>query len=533
MDNALGHAAFEGSLFRLVAVGGWRLHAAMNAGDHLAEVNPGDPLYRDLQLRGYNRRHVGAPDSVFVVDDTDQVVQAVDAVVSSGKSLAVRSGGHCTEGLVDDPAVQCVIDLGQMDSVSYDRRRRAFAVEAGATLGRVYQALDMRWGVTLPGGSCTGVGMGGHVTGGGFGPLSRLYGHVSDHLYAVEAVVVDENGKAKAVTATREADDPHRDLWWAHTGGGGGNFGVATKFWFRSRDGQGDDPTLLLPKRPSGRTTASVAWRWADLDEASVTTLVDNYLRWCERNGSPGSPAASVFGSLILFGREFGVVTLTGQVDPGRPRAREALDAYFAEVTASVPNGKTTTQEDAPWQYATIHAPDVPEVLGIPATQLRSKTKGALLRSPLDRSQIRTIVERLTSDDYGWRGATAAFVTWGGEINTLSPQDTAVAERDSRVLFSVANFWDNPDEDGKHLTWTRTLYRDVFAATGGVPVPADRTGGCFINWPDPDLLDEDWNQSGVPWSELYYGGNYTKLQEAKGRWDPHRVFKHVLSVEPA
>ena len=78
------------------------------------------------------------------------------------------------KGYVDDPAVQCVIDLGQMDSVYYDRHRRAFAVEAGATLGRVYQALDMSWGVTLPGGSGTGVGMGGHVTGGGFGPLSRL-----------------------------------------------------------------------------------------------------------------------------------------------------------------------------------------------------------------------------------------------------------------------------------------------------------------------------------------------------------------------
>ena len=508
------------------------MNAELTSGDHFAEVNPGDPRYRDLQLRGYNRRFVGTPDSVFVVDDTDQVVNAVDAVVASGKKLAVRSGGHCVEGFVDDPAVQCVIDLGQMDSVYYDRHRRAFAVEAGATLGRVYQALDMSWGVTLPGGIGTRVGMGGHVTGGGFGPLSRLYGQLSDHLYAVETVVVDEHGKAKAVTATREEDDPHRDLWWAHTGGGGGNFGVATKFWFRSRDGQGDDPTLLLPKRPSGYTMASVAWRWADLDEENFTTLVNNYMRWCERNSSPGSPAASVYGNLVLFRKEFGVVTLTGQVDPGQPHSSEALDTYVAEVTANVPNGMKTTQDDAPWQYTTLHAPEVADALGIPATQLRSKAKGAFLRSALDGSQIRTIFERLTSDDYGWRGAAAVFVTWGGKINALSPQDTAVAERDSVALFSVGNVWDNPEEDEKHLTWNRTLYRDVFAATGGVPVPNDRTGGCYINWPDPDLLEEEWNQSGVPWSELYYGGNYKKLQEAKGRWDPHQVFNHVLSVEP-
>ena len=109
----------------------------------------------------------------------------------------------------------------------------------------------------------------------------------------------------------------------------------------------------------------------------------------------------------------------------------------------------------------------------------------------------------------------AGFVTWGGKINALGPRDTAVAERDSVALFSVGNFWDDPAEDEQHLTWNRTLYRDVFAATGGVPVPNDRTGGCIVNWPDPDLLEGEWNRSGVPWSELYYGGNYKKLQEAK------------------
>jgi hypothetical protein len=59
--------------------------------------------------------------------------------------------------------------------------------------------------------------------------------------------------------------------------------------------------------------------------------------------------------------------------------------------------------------------------------------------------------ERLTGDDYGWRGAVAA-VTWGGQINSLGPQDTAVAERDSVALFSVGALWENPEEDEKHLT---------------------------------------------------------------------------------
>ena len=133
---------------------GWRcrpMNAELTSEAHFAEVNRSDPLYRDLQLRGYNRRFVGTPDSVFVVDDTDQVVNAVDAVVASGKKLAVGSGGHCTEGFVDYPAVHCVLDLGQMDSVYYDRHRRCICRGSGERIipwhprGVSQQTLGQGW----------------------------------------------------------------------------------------------------------------------------------------------------------------------------------------------------------------------------------------------------------------------------------------------------------------------------------------------------------------------------------------------------
>src|SRR5690606_2126755 len=105
-----------------------------------------------------------------------------------------------------------------------------------------------RWGVTVPGGICLGVGMGGHVTGGGYGPLSRKFGLVADHLAGVEVVTVDADGSARTVTAMK--DGPEHDLWWAHTGGGGGNFGVVTRFLLRSPDADGTDPTRALPTPP-------------------------------------------------------------------------------------------------------------------------------------------------------------------------------------------------------------------------------------------------------------------------------------------
>ena len=140
--------------------------------------------------------------------------------------VVVRSGGHCLEGFVADPAVRVLIDMSLMTAVYYDPEMSAFAVEAGATVGEAYRRLFLRWGLMIPAGVSPDIGMGGHVSGGAFGFLCREHGLAADYLYGVEVVVVDERGAARSVVATREPADPNRDLWWAHTGGGGGNFGI-------------------------------------------------------------------------------------------------------------------------------------------------------------------------------------------------------------------------------------------------------------------------------------------------------------------
>ena len=64
----------------------------LTSGDRFAEVSPGDPLYRDLQLRGFNRRFVGTPDSVFVVDDTDQAGLRRSGVMSVSSDRDAEGG---------------------------------------------------------------------------------------------------------------------------------------------------------------------------------------------------------------------------------------------------------------------------------------------------------------------------------------------------------------------------------------------------------------------------------------------------------
>ena len=184
-----------------------------------------------------------------VVGSTEQVVAAVQDAVREGRRLAVRSGGHCLEGFVADPAVRAVIDTSLMTGVAYDAAVGAFAVEPGARLGEAYRKLFLGWGVTIPAGVSPNVGVGGHVLGGGFGFLCRRDGLAADHLYGVEVVVVDATGTARRVVATREPADPNRDLWWAHTGGGGATSGSSPATGSAPRAPRGATPPGCCPRR--------------------------------------------------------------------------------------------------------------------------------------------------------------------------------------------------------------------------------------------------------------------------------------------
>ena len=115
-------------------------------------IGPGDPRYADLAGRGFNKRFRSTPDFVRLVDSSEQVIHAVQDAVQDRLRVAVRSGGHCLEGFVADPAVRVVIDLSLMTGVCYDADMSAFAVDAGTTLGEVYRKLFLGWGVMLPAG---------------------------------------------------------------------------------------------------------------------------------------------------------------------------------------------------------------------------------------------------------------------------------------------------------------------------------------------------------------------------------------------
>lgn len=135
------------------------------------------------------------------------------------------------------------------------------------------------------------------------------------------------------------------------------------------------------------------------------------------------------------------------------------------------------------------------------------------------------------------RGRSTAFArsgrphTYGGAINARDPGATVTPQPDSILKVVAVAAW-NLDGAGEqeHLGWLREVYRDVFADSGGVPVPGDSADGAYVNHCDVDLADPQWNTSRVAWSTMYFKGNYARLRRVKAQWDPNDVFHHALAV---
>jgi aclacinomycin oxidase len=497
----------------------------------LVTLTPSDRRWADISLRGYNRRCVSHPAAVRIVANADQVRQAVNDAVHAGQRIAIRSGGHCLEAIVDNDQTQLIIDFTEMRAIDYDLYRNAFVVEAGATLGEIYRHLNYRWGVTLPGGLCPTVGAGGHITGGGFGALSRQYGVITDHLYAVEVVVVGSDGTARMVVATRESTDPNRDLWWAHAGGGGGNFGVATRFWFRSPGVKSTDPTKLLPPSPGAVMTAEAVYKWSDLTQDSFVQLGRNFGAYLEQHSAPGQPENALHATFAAPRVEAGSVVVIGQLDPTVSGNPQLLDTYLAQVGAGVAAKpiiiNTGTQ---PWLSSTINVPDSSAALGVTGPP-RWKSNVSALKKRYTDAQLAKAFAHQTSSGYTNPASTFAMTSYGGQINAVATDATAMPHRGCIILAAVSTVWDDPAADTANLDWARNFFFDLYADTGGVPVLNDQTDGCPINWPNIDLVGLPWNTSTTSVHTLYHTTNYGRLQQIKARYDPLNVFRHPLSVE--
>jgi Berberine and berberine like/FAD binding domain len=482
-------------------------------------IHRDDPRYPTM-VRGFNQRFVGNPAYVEVVNTAEQACQAVQRCLDSGKRPVVRSGGHCYEGwssLTDG----AIIDISQMNDFGKRPDGKGFMVEAGCTNWDLTNGLYRQFGVAVPGGSCYSVGAGGHICGGGYGLLSRTLGLTVDWLDAVQVVVV-RNGVAELVTVGKDSpNSDERDLFWAHTGGGGGNFGLITRYYFRP-----------LPPAPGSAWWSTIAWNWSDLigEKDQFDRLVSNFAGFFAEHSAPGSRYDTLFALLHLTQVANGQISVAVQ----QADADDApLNEFIAAMTAGIDSSKvptvapiagivghrlirpTTQTEQMPWL-------EITQSENSSGPNRRGKYKSAYMKGVFPQSQLDTMWQWLTTDDYPQsRGGLIQVDSYGCEINTVASHETAIPQRSSIMKLQYQTYWTDQHEDDDNLAWIRGLYTDMYGEAG--PRSDMLMDGCYVNYPDGDLVN---------WAELYYGANYARLRRAKTTWDPKNKFNHAQSIQP-
>jgi len=481
----------------------------------MSKVTPDDPRYPTL-IRGFNLRWVGQPSFIQVCSETEDVVQAVQAAVDAGLRITVQSGGHCYENFAVGNVGGVIVDLAGMNRVYYDEAMQAYCIEAGCTLWNVYWNLYKEFGVVIPGGSCYSVGAGGHITGGGYGLLSRKYGLTVDWLYGVEIVVVDAAGGAEAIVVTDSTTNPDdANLLWAMQGGGGGNFGIVTRFFFRE-----------LPLAPPEAQLVNLAWNWDELTQDQFTTVVQRYGTFLQQNSAPGSPYDGLFALLHLTQQAASQLTLTAQYvgdDPallqrfvdfmnGDGRAGRIVPQTHAVGRHFLPL-RTNDITPLPWLYAT-------QTLDGSGPNQRGKYKSAYMIQPFPDSQIETMWNWLSDKSWTNPQTLLQVDSYGCAINAVPSGATAVPQRSSIMKLQYQVYWTQQSDDAVNLDWIRGFYDAMYGPDG--PMPDGTMDGCYVNYPDCDLKN---------WAYLYYLDNYARLQQTKATWDPNDIFNHAQSIQ--
>ncbi len=504
-----------------------------------------DPRYPVLR-RGRNARFPAnesdAAARIEVCETATDVASVLQRIVDAGLRPTVRSGGHCYEDFVVNNPNGVIVDVSLLDHVgSALGDKGPYQIGPGAMLGEVYSQLYRRYNLTLPGGSCYSVGVGGHLSGGGYGLLTRLQGLSVDLISAIDVLTIGANGKV----VNRHVDWQHDpSLFRALRGGGGASFGIITNFYFDR-----------LPPAPRNLITGGISFPWETMTEEKFVRIAQIYGDYFEQRGQQPdtwglfaflrlthrSPGSSVSVSAIMH--DMNGKTGTSIPDEFLDRFVQCGDARVAvdsPLSAHAPAGERLQDSSsciagqhryttAPWIEATISGGGGPGSNGT----TRSKYKSCYMRKNFTEEELRRMYKHLTRDIPG--GNTGFFVSvdsYGGAMNRPElAEETAIPQRSSILKLQYQMYWQQPEEDEARLKYLDELYTDVYSANvdarhAGTPFHNDRYEGCYINYPDQDMTRFRF------WPELYYGtaGLYPFLQAVKRQYDPNNVFHHSMAI---
>jgi FAD/FMN-containing dehydrogenase len=433
---------------------------------------PGEAGYdeaRRVFLPSVDRR----PGAIVRPADAAEVASVVALARETGLELAVRGGGHsfAGHGTIDDGIV---LDLADLTALDIDAGGRIARAGGGLVSGAVTRAAAEH-GLAAGFGDSPVVGIGGLTLGGGAGYLVRKHGLTIDHLVGAEVVTAD--GRVLEVD-----DDRHPDLFWAIRGGGG-NFGVVTRFDYRLHPVDMVTGGMLALRATPKTLAGLVAEADAAPEELSV---IANILL---APPLPFVPPELVGAPLVLA-----LLVHAGALDDGARAVAplRALDSPVADFVRPLPFGEMFTAE----------APPAP-----PRSVMRT-----FFSDSFDVAAAAELLDRLQGSTA--QLAAAQIRVLGGAVARVAPEATAFAHRHRRMIVNVSAAYASRAEDFVHRAWA-----DEAAA-------ALRRGedGAYVNF----LGDEGAERVHA----AYPGATWNRLAEVKRRYDPENLFRKNQNVPP-
>ena len=441
---------------------------------HGRVIAPDDDGYdaaRTVFVGGIDKR----PALIVRVADATDVARVISIARDSGLELAVRSGGHSNGGLcVSDGGI--VLDLTDMKDLQIDLEHRTAWAETGLTAGE-YSTTAGAHGLATGFGDTGSVGIGGITLGGGIGYLVRKHGLTIDDLLAAEVVTAD--GEVLRVDA-----ESHPDLFWAIRGGGG-NFGVATRFQFGLHEvGTIVGGILILP------ATADVVASFIAEAEAAPEELSTI------ANVMPAPPMpflpAEQHGKLVVMA----LMAYAGHIEAGERALApfRALATPLADMLRPMPYPEIYPEEDPDYH---------------PIATVRTMFVDAI-----DRGAAETIIDHVQAATAPM--AVAQLRVLGGAMARVPNDATAFAHRGRGLMVNVASLQGGPDGDGEaQEAWVTGL---AGALQQGEP-------SAYVNFLGIE------GEARV--QQAYPGSTWDRLAEIKARYDPTNLFRLNQNLPPA
>jgi FAD/FMN-containing dehydrogenase len=410
---------------------------------------------------------------------TSDVVRGVNFARDNRLLLAVRGGGHNIAGnAVCDGGL--VIDLSQMKTAIVDPGARRVTIEGGATLADL-DAATQAYGLATPVGINSTTGIGGLTLGGGFGWLSRKYGLTVDNLESAE--VVTAAGEVVRASATE-----HPDLFWALRGGGG-NFGVVTRFEFRLHP-VGPDVLSGLIVYPISEAK-SVLQQYREF----IARAPEELNVWTVLRKAPPLP----FLPEKFHGQEMIALAL---IYAGDPKQGEPLVEPLRKF--GTPWGEHVgVQPYVAWQQT------FDPLLTAGARNYWKSHNFTTLKDGLF-DVVAEYVGKLPSPQ-----CEIFFGAIGGATTRPALGSAAYAQRDAEFVMNFHGRWEDAADDERCTRWAR----DFFSATAPFA-----SGGVYVNFMSADEADR---------VRSAYGPNYDRLVQVKRKYDPNNLFRMNQNIAPA